>query len=136
MIQLFLFTVFFANPLFADNLQTYKERERAFSTWLEHKNHGALEREKAIEKQKLLRAKREIAEIRRREQFQRVYRTTAPLEAEYLRKAENREEKSTSAREIFSQKHKALLHYYEENVLPLKDKEYGVGKYSDLGASQ
>ncbi len=121
-----LFILIFGFSSFAFNLQSYQERERAFLEWQAIQERADFRRKKEGDKQKILRMQRELDAIRRRKQFRREYRTTAPLEAEYLAKMANKKDNRAEDRDVFSRSHRALINYYEKNVLPLKNKEYGL----------
>lgn len=123
-----LFILIFGFSSFAFNMQSYQEREKAFLEWQAAQERADLQRKKEGDKQKILRMQRELEAIRRRKQFRREYRTTAPLEAEYLAKIANKKDNRAQDREAFSRERKALIQYYEKNVLPLKNKEYGLEK--------
>lgn len=110
----------------AFSLQNYQAREKSFQEWQEAQKRFQEMRKATAEKQRQDRLQRELSAIRRRQSFRREYRTTAHLEAEYLAKYGNRENVKSSDRDLFAKNHKALIDYYEKNILPLKNKEYDL----------
>ena len=113
---------------FASTVQSYQERERAFTEWQQKQEQQQKLRRRDEDKQKELRRARELDAIRRRESFRRVYKTMEAQESEHLAKMERLEKQRNSKRDDFADDHRQALNYYEKHILPLKKKEYDLAE--------
>jgi hypothetical protein len=111
---------------FASTVQSYQEREHAFTEWQQKQEQQQKLRRRDEDKQKELRRSRELDAVRRRESFRRVFKTMEVQESEHLAKMERLEKQRNSTREGFAKDHHQVLNYYEKHILPLKKKEYDL----------
>ncbi len=113
---------------FASTMQSYQEREKAFSDWQQKQIQQQKLRRRDEDKQKELRRARELDANRRRDGFKRVYKTMDAQEIEHLSKLERLEKNRNSTRWTFAKDHQEVLRYYETYILPLKKKEYDLAE--------
>jgi hypothetical protein len=103
-----------------------KDRQQGFAAWQEKERVRKNHREAAAEKVKNQRGKHAQVLAQARDNFKRETRSNQHLEASYLAELEKREAKKAVAQAKYAKENKELQKFIEEQVVPMKAKEYGI----------
>lgn len=124
--------LFYSFSSYGFDTMSYQKRQKSFEDWQQQQIELHEARQKAADKQRILRGQLELKKIRDRLSFHREYYSTASLEDAYLKSLEGQDEKNQKIRKEFSVQHRKALDDFEKYILPLQAIEYGLDEKPEV----